>query len=142
MTPEQGLYRYLKKGMKGRWHVQRHEDLYCSGIPDISFGIKGCQGWIELKVLPKWPVKETTIVKIRHFTETQKAWLLNRGCHGGRCYMLLKISSSREYLLFDYVQVKIHMDKRTKDELIEGCSAYYKNNIDFDSLALILEGGY
>lgn len=95
--PEKLLYKKIKKAMSGLWDHQRHEDKFSVGIPDISFGLGGKNGWIELKYLKKWP-KLGDIVKIPHFTSQQKNWIYKRQKIGGNCWLLLQIKV--EFLLF------------------------------------------
>lgn len=73
----------------------RIEDKLGLGVPDVNF----TRGWIELKYLPQWPVREATEVKIDHFTMEQRAWLLRRAARNGRVYLLLKVGT--DWLLFE-----------------------------------------
>lgn len=83
---------FLNDKMGNRWDVQRHEDKYSVGIPDLSYGINGVNGWIELKACPKWPTKG-----IPYYTPAQANWLTARGKKGGRCFILVKIIHSDGY---------------------------------------------
>lgn len=65
------------------------------GTPDVNY----VEGWIELKWLEKWPVREATIVRIEHFTPQQRVFLMRRWRKGGNVYLLLQVKD--EWLLFD-----------------------------------------
>lgn len=59
--PERRLVDSVCRLMGLRWHVQRHEDKYSTGIADLSYACKGVDGWLEAKVLPKWPTTGTIL---------------------------------------------------------------------------------
>lgn len=105
MTPEQRMWAQLHKAVGNKWHATRHEDTISKGIPDVSFGAHGKQGWIELKVLDKWPAKPSTIIHLPLFTKEQKAWLTMRGIAGGRCFFLLKVDTEDTWLLYKHTNV-------------------------------------
>jgi len=67
-------------------HWQLHEDSLSVGIPDISFGLGGINGWIEAKWDKKMPRVNT--IYNPHFQPYQEAWLVARGAAGGNCYLL------------------------------------------------------
>lgn len=75
------------------------------GTPDVNW----LHGWIELKVLPRWPARANTVVKFDTFTPQQRIWLRRRWNAGGSAYLLARIG--RDHLLFngadaaDYVGV-------------------------------------
>ena len=104
---EARLWAYLRGGMRGRWHAQRHEDRSARGVPDVSYGLAGHSGWIELKHVDAWPVRDATPVRVG-LTQEQAIWLTDRaGCGGGQCFVLLKVGRSREYLLFGHDAVMV-----------------------------------
>lgn len=89
---EQKQWDYLDAAMKGRWDVQRHEDRYSTSIPDLSFALRGTDGWIELKVLSKWPTKPASPVNIAHLDSGQVNWAEQRGKAGhGNVWLLLAV---------------------------------------------------
>jgi len=93
--PEKRFWTWLDGATTGLWDVQRHEDKYSVGIPDLSYGANGVNGWIELKAYDEWPTGT-----ISHYTPKQAAWLTNRGMMGGHCYILVRIGST--ILLYDW----------------------------------------
>jgi len=66
------------------------------GIPDVNLA----QCWVELKYLPAWPKRATTIVRHEHWTVDQINWHRARSLAGGRCYLLLKVGKN-DWLLFE-----------------------------------------
>ena len=116
MENEKTLRKYIVDLLSSTGHIQRHEDKNESGIPDLSYGIKGTNGWIELKYKKTWPKKLTTPVKFDHFTNKQKTWLKKRGQEGGHCYVLIQIADT--CLLYDWQKIN-QIGKLTKNEMIK-----------------------
>ncbi len=65
------------------------------GTPDVSY----VEGWIELKQLDEWPVREDTPVKIVHYTPQQKIRARKRWKRGGNVFWLLQVKN--DWLLLD-----------------------------------------
>jgi hypothetical protein len=81
---------YICRILSHAGHVQRHEDKYVSGVPDISYCLsKNKHGWLELKYIDVNKIKPKQIINIPHFTSEQKNWLESRGEIGCKCYLLL-----------------------------------------------------
>lgn len=96
MGSENSLWKTFDKNVPG--HKTRVENVVEAGTPDLN----GCLGvgvdyWLELKYSSSGPVRGG-IVKLYHFTDEQRRWLVKRGNAGGRCGVLWQIGS--EYLLF------------------------------------------
>lgn len=133
-----GLWGYLRALMRDRWHAQRHEDGSSSGVPDVSYALRGVDGWLELKYLPSWPKRPETMVRIRGFTAAQLRWLEQRGEEGGgRCFVLLKVGMgcSAEYLLFRWSEAGMLRDGATRGAMVERCVGYWSGRIDPSGLA-------
>lgn len=90
------IWHHLSTRMKDRWHANRHEDTVTIGVPDISFGINGKNGWIEMKSLPDWP-KTSRPLKLHDLTIHQVKWIEKRLEFGGDCWIL--ISVGRDFVL-------------------------------------------
>ena len=136
MGIESGLWKYLKRGMTGRWDAQRHEDETTPGIPDVSFGLKKVQGWIELKALDSWPARDRTPVRFKHLTEYQRRWLKKRGEAGGRCWLFVRVE--RMYLLIHWSNVQ-YVGELPREDLINLAHASWHGSVDWDSMEVILE---
>jgi len=139
MSGEHTLWRYLANGMRGRWHAQRHEDKYTAGIPDVSYGINGVDGWIELKSLTRWPIKNDALIDVG-LSREQAIWLTSRGSRGnGQCFILLRVG--REHLLFPWTVAKTLVEKQTQNELyLMSVEHWFRGSIDFDRLTARLGG--
>ena len=100
---ENALKKYVvSQVLKGYGHIQSHEDKYTSGIPDLDYCLTGVAGWIELKIIQEWPVKSGTKLNtaLRHLTNDQMNWMKQRSKAGGKCFVLLKVMKTKEYLLY------------------------------------------
>jgi hypothetical protein len=115
--------------MKGRWHAVRHEDRCTPGVPDVSYGMKGKCGWIELKALPKWPRNLKAIVKLPGLTPDQKAWLRDRGSQSGSCYLMIRIG--RDYLLYRWHVVHL-LGSLDTTGMYRTARAFWSRSIDWD----------
>ena len=123
MSTEAYLWDKINTSMKGvdRCHLSRHEDKSRPGIPDVSYGLKGINGWIELKARDKWPAKPEGIVKFRHeLTVPQRRFQRRRGSAAGHVFVMLIVGRGKtaEYLLFSW-EVEKELEQSTRDELYE-----------------------
>lgn len=93
---EAGLWRSVKAGLEkasnGEIFLQRHEDKFAPGIPDISYCYRGKSGWIELKYLKNYPMHKT-VVNIPHYTPAQKLWAKKYIEKGGNYFLVLRIKN-------------------------------------------------
>lgn len=133
--PESSLWRYIKQGMAGRWDAQRHEDSTGLGIPDVSFGMNGVQGWIELKVIEKWPVRPTTTVRIPHYKDYQRQWCQRRGKFGGRTFLLIRVE--RTFILYHWSKVEI-VGLVNQVQLRSNALKVWENRVDFAEMERLL----
>jgi hypothetical protein len=77
----------------------RVENPVHPGTPDVNLADGR---WIELKCILAWPARETSQVRIQHFTPQQRVWLYRRWKYApGSTYLLLKIREDQQWLLFD-----------------------------------------
>lgn len=71
-------------------HVTNHEDSWSAGIPDLSYGYKGTDGWIELKAARCEDGKRVTL----GFRPNQVFWMRRRAETGnGRVWGLVQVTS-------------------------------------------------
>ncbi len=90
--------------------VENHEAG--PGTPDINF----IEGWIESKVIPAWPKRINTPVRVPHFRREQRSWLAKRGTFGGNAYVVLEITEDGTVLVFPALFAAEHvgnLDTRT-----------------------------
>lgn len=85
--------------LKPYGELERIENLVGSGTPDVNYCLRGREGWIELKWLPRWPKRESTIVRFPKLKLTQVLWLERRRRAEGRAFLLAQVE--RDVLLLD-----------------------------------------
>lgn len=101
MRPEQKLWKSLKRAMrKSGWDATRHEDVCSPGVPDVSWGARGVNGWIELKVIDRLPKDPCQPIKFE-VRPKQRVFLINRVKTGGHCGILVRVAKDDECYLFD-----------------------------------------
>lgn len=77
-------------------HPVRIENAVAMGTPDVNCSL----GWIELKQVEEKdiPKRETTLLRLDHYTPEQRIFQLKRARAGGPCWLLLLLD--HEWLLF------------------------------------------
>ena len=75
----------------------RIENRHGGGIPDLNGLFDGRDFWVELKI--------TTTNKVR-LSPTQISWHYNRGLYGGRSFILVKNTKTKEIKLFNNTDVR------------------------------------
>lgn len=130
--PENRLKQHIVDKMGTRWDVQSHEDQFSVGIPDLSYGARGINGWIELKRVLSWPKRPDTIVKMEHFTANQVNWLRRRGKKAGHCYLLIQVAA--EYFVFSFHEARRVRAGITRQEFSELCILHMVGTLDPDRL--------
>ena len=127
---ESSLWKIFNKKL-GRMgdHVRVENPAY-PGTPDVNYYFAGVdvEGWVELKALPKWPKRASTPVRVDHFTQQQRVWLLRRAAAGGRVYVLLRVDEDCTYILLDGVTAARHLGNVPKAELISLARVYAKGS--------------
>jgi len=93
------------------------------GTPDVNY----VEGWIELKWLRQWPVRETTIVRLEHYTAQQRVWAMKRSRAGGNVWLLLEVK--HEWLLFKGDVAAQALNKSTRAELYEAAFHVWINGL-------------
>lgn len=134
---EKALWRYLRDGMKGRWHVQRHEDRLAKGIPDVSYALQGHCGWVELKFVPRWPRNRSDALRIPHLTIEQRLWLSKRGEHSDLVWVLLQVE--KEYLLINHRHIDL-VGHVNRESLVNIAALHCVGSLDFEELTRVYIG--
>lgn len=132
---ESDLWGYIRKGMIAKWHASRIESSAGNGIPDVSFGLPGKNGWIELKYIKEWPKRSTTLVKLPLRPE-QKHWIKARGELSGNVWVICRIENM--FFLLDYIEAMILCEGGTQDKWVALCTKSWYKRIDFGQLWEIL----
>jgi hypothetical protein len=115
MPSESTSWQQLKPLLKGL-DPCRVENLVNPGTPDINY----IEGWIELKFSYCWP-KRGGVLKIKHFTPQQRAWLTRRCLEGGKAFLILHIGC--EWLLFNGMVAAQCVGESTREEMYRHCIA-------------------
>lgn len=136
---ENTFKKYLVHIMGTRWDVQSHEDSYSENIPDLSFGLCGVNGWIELKQIEKWPARKETLLKPSKYTSGQVNWLNKRNKKGGNCFVMVKVGNN-DYFLFDASAARKIKNGMAGEELKDCCIAHWVGGVDPDELVGYLSG--
>lgn len=88
--------------------------MCCPGTPDVSCAL----GWIELKAHESWPVRATTVVRLRHpMTPQQRIWHTDRRNAGGSAWVLITVAG--DWLLFDGLVAAEFLGRKPKSTLFE-----------------------
>jgi hypothetical protein len=90
------------------------------GMPDINI----CNSWIEAKHVKSYPVRETTPIRIDHYTDHQRAWATRREKAGGKVWLVLKVA--KDWYVFSYPN-SLQVGNLTKSELREKAVAWFKH---------------
>jgi len=93
------------------------ENLVGASMPDVNI----VTGWVELKRADGWPVRLTTPLRLDHYTDGQREWLLDRWNAGGGAWLCLKVRS--EYFAWDAPAAQ-KVGFLTRKELI-ACATHY-----------------
>jgi hypothetical protein len=131
---ENSFKKYLMGIMGTRWDAQSHEDKYSSGIPDLSYGANGINGWIELKHIKSW--KGDRPVKPDKYTVIQVNWLNKRQKCGGHCFIMIKIAD--DYYLLDAIKAKAVKSGMTKQQYETNSISHWHRSVSPQGLLCLL----
>lgn len=95
---ERSLWFRLRRTLAPYGALVRVENATGAGTPDVCYCLLGVTGWLELKSLPKWPARGTTVIRVPSLTVAQIHWLDAWSRAGGNAWLLLGISD--DYFLF------------------------------------------
>ena len=122
----------LRKAAKGRGLFKRLEPSLGSGLPDVFYCLKGVCGFIELKHLNQWPVRESTETTLG-INAAQRLWLGDLAGNGGRAFVFVKIG--QEWLL---APAYAGLGKATKEKWSLRSLIHTTGDMDWDRLMDIL----
>ena len=106
------------------------------GTPDINY----IEGWVELKVLEKWPTRAGTKIRVPCFTPQQRVWLERRWKRGGASYLLILIG--KDWLLYDGDVAGMHVGRNfNKTQMIENSRMFSEGVFRKTELYRILRNG-
>jgi len=123
--PESNLSKVLMKRLKSVGHATRIENLASSGMPDVSYCVDGCEGFIENKWLLAWPRDPARIVALKHYTAQQRIWHESRARAGGKVWVLLGIGTPlTDVLMFDGAWASQYLGRVSRRELETGATLH------------------
>lgn len=131
---EYGMRQIVVQALSGL-DIMSVENPVRPGTPDVNF----IEGWMELKILPKWPARASTKIKVPCFTPQQRVWLDRRFSRGGAAYFLILIA--KDWLLFDGDVAAKLIGKLNKNEMIEHARLYSPGKLNEAQLYRILKNG-
>lgn len=138
---EANMWRTVRKHMaEADLDPVRVENPACPGTPDVNY----VDGWLELKYLPEWPKRESTKIKIKHFTAEQRLWLKRRIKADGYARILLKIGT-REWVLFSGLGAieALYHGRLIRTDLTLLSTDYEKSGFSMSStLGMYIDGEY
>lgn len=67
------------------------------GTPDVNY----VEGWLELKCLDAWPLRDATPLRCEHWTPEQRVRHVLRSRSGGATYVLVEVAQTHDYLLLE-----------------------------------------
>jgi len=113
MGSEAALWTTLHGRIGDCGHVQRFEDVASTGIPDLNWGWRGRESWIELKHRAAWPKRPGTPVRIG-LRQDQADWLRARWTACSDAWALVQVG--REYLLFAGNEAQLLVDGMPREK--------------------------
>lgn len=135
---EYGFWQLLKAGMRKYWLATRIENSVSVGIPDVTFAMKDFFGWIELKYIPMWPKKPSTVIKLR-LNPHQRAWFVTHGRVCDDIWSLCRIQD--DIFLLTWQQALSAMEGWTEDQWHKRSHYHWHKNINFKHLHHMLKRG-
>lgn len=78
--------------------IMRVENPCLPGTPDVCVGFNGKCAWIELKMIAAFPKRDSTPVRIEHFTSQQKLWLKEWGEIKIPAFVIIRVVSTGYYV--------------------------------------------
>lgn len=85
------------------------------GTPDVEL----IGAYCELKYDRKWPVRASTIVRIPHYTQEQRAWLLRRWNAGEPTYLVYQVNGV-EWLIWKAPEAQA-VGTLTRQQMYDTC---------------------
>ena len=92
--PEQRLYDWFHRKTAHVVHMTRIENRVSRDTPDLFVAYPEWQGWVEFKVLSKFPARATTPIRIPGWTTGQRYWAQRHLASGGRVALLVEIDGA------------------------------------------------
>jgi hypothetical protein len=108
------------------------ESAISIGVPDINY----CCGWIELKYVARLPVRQGTLVRIPHYTQEQRIWLLRRYRVSRNAFLLVQVDK-HVFLGYGGERASV-VGNLTSSELFERADLVMREGINVEKLTAFL----
>jgi len=111
----------------------RIENSIGSDLGDLIYCIRreklgpGFGGWIEIKHAYRWPVREKTVLRFKHFTIGQANWLSDWYTPGSKTSLLAKVGCDY-FLLPGTSALRLH-NGMTRSQIMDGAAVTGINNV-------------
>lgn len=116
------------------YHAFAVENPVLPGTPDVNCTL----GWIELKWTKRWPkVGENSIIRLEHFTQQQRIFLLKRHSVDGTGFLLWKCGP--HWMLFDGQTAFHRVGKCSRRELLDSALGVWEGSILKEELVTIMK---
>lgn len=114
---EANMWKTLRKHfIAAELDPHRIESSTKSGIPDVNI----VSGWIELKYIPRVPVRPDSKVRFPGFSIEQRNWLVKRSRSGGLCWVLVKVEKVG-FFVFDGGYAGKRLGDLSVNEMMANC---------------------
>ena len=115
--PEQRLYDWMQRKIGHAAMLERVENRVKKDTPDLYLaaktGERPLRGWVELKVLDRFPARASTAVKINHWTTGQRYWALRHRQHGGTTWLVVAVEDAGQVFVFDAAEMATEGERWT-----------------------------
>lgn len=103
------------------------------GMPDVEY----VGGWAELKWIARsdWPKRARTVVRLDHYTDEQRNFLLRRWNFGEAAWLILQ--SGEEWFFWNAPAAQA-VGTLTREQLQETATYYFKTKPTADQVCTIL----
>lgn len=104
------------------------ENAVKEGTPDLYY----IGGLIECKWRRAWPKRDTTIVQVKHYTDTQRDFHRWQWSRGGKCWVMLQVR--KEWLLFKGPDAAEYLGYVTRNTLYNVAFRRWTNGLNKEEL--------
>lgn len=111
--PEQRLYDWMQRKIGHCAMLERVENRVKKDTPDLYLAASEratrrparLGGWVELKVLDRFPARAATPVKIAHWTTGQRYWAIRNRQHGVTTWLVVAVEAVDKVFVFDAAEL-------------------------------------
>lgn len=120
-----------------RFIIQRHEDKFHPGIPDVSYvGYYANTGWIEFKHVKQYAKQSGDIIFSR-WTATQRQWCIDRGMLGARSCCIVWCQGDLWYVPWKFFPTR----QKEPGQRVNLSTSFMYPIVSWDTLAIWLTTG-